>query len=54
VARQVGVLDEDVLYDRAAAPAEPEPFIESPSFGQETEPIPELAYAFPVGESCKI
>lgn len=62
VARKEGALDEDVLYDRVAERRAPEITAELPTI--ELEPaaaeaddfdgLPELAYGFPVGESCKI
>lgn len=53
VARQEGALDDDV-YDDLALPAEEDDPIGSLLTLPQTEPAPELAYGFPVGESCKI
>lgn len=53
VARQVGALDEDVLYDRGTT-LEGGDLFEEPTLESLIDPDDELAYAFPVGGSCKI
>lgn len=53
VARQVGALDEDILYDRAPY-RETDDDDELLLLESELDAAAELEYAFPVGESCKI
>jgi Na+/H+-dicarboxylate symporter len=53
VARQVGALDEDVLYDRVPE-REPDVANQLLELDPELESAGELAFAFPVGESCKL
>lgn len=52
VARQVGALDEDVLYDRKGADDDAD--LEEWLALEPAAADGDLAYAFPVGESCKI
>lgn len=58
VARKEGALNEDILYDRVPAMAAEEldldVTMELPVLDTEPVAVPELAYGFPVGESCKI